>query len=144
MNNVQNYIKLGLIGLFVVCSAIYMFVFGPKYLSAKDARQDYLADRSFFMDQRKVAMTNLKTCYVEAQKNYDNFWARSCKSINEKQIENCVNQNVPESACKGRFQYSSSCELPTFQANAVQSYLTEQKNECNTIYKYESTPIQDK
>ncbi len=58
-------------------------------------------------------------------------------------VESCVNQNVPEPVCRGKFPFSSSCDLPSAQGNMVQTYLNEQKAECNTIYKYEAAPIQD-
>ncbi len=144
MNNMQNYIKLTVLGIFVLGGMVYMFVFGPKYLSAKDIRQNQLADREFFLNMRNSAMGNLKICFANAQKNYDNYWARACKSISDKQIDICITSNIPETACKNKFQYSGNCELPTFQATAAQSFLSEMKNECNVIYKYEAASIQDK
>ena len=139
----EKYIKLSMVGVIIVMAGVYLFTSAPKYLSQKDARQNYLADRSFFMEQRKTAMANLKVCFAEAQKNYDNMWARACKSNNDRVVESCVNQNVPEPVCRGKFPFSSSCDLPSAQGNMVQTYLNEQKAECNTIYKYEAAPIQD-
>ncbi len=83
----EKYIKLSMVGVVIAMAGVYLFTSAPKYLSQKDARQNYLADRSFFMEQRKTAMANLKVCFAEAQKNYDNMWARACKSNNDRLLK---------------------------------------------------------
>ena len=43
----EKYIKLSMVGVIIVMAGVYLFTSAPKYLSQKDARQNYLADRSF-------------------------------------------------------------------------------------------------
>lgn len=140
-NKFETVFKYTIIGIGLLGTTLYMFSFGPKYVSEKDRRAYHLEDRKTFTEERKAALERLQTCYVSSQKNYDNHWARACKSVSDASIETCVNSNVPIVACNAKFAYKPDCELPTYRATMSSKYLDDQKEECRMMYRYETSPV---
>jgi hypothetical protein len=136
----EKYIKLIIAGFAVLATTTYMFAYGPKPSSErKEARKEHLEDREFAAKERVAALARLRTCYDTSQENYRAHWSRACKSVNEATIDECVVKNVPEAVCRSKFAYSPSCELPTYRALGSNKYLDDLKDECRTMYKFETS-----
>lgn len=135
----EIYIKYSFIGVTIAATTIYMFAYGPKpSLDKSISRKEMLEDRHHFEENKTSALTHLKKCHETSQQNYEDYWARACKSVYNKTIENCVNNSVPIATCNAKFTYSPNCELPSNRAEAAAQFLDTQKIECQLIYKYET------
>lgn len=113
-------------------------------LAAKKAEEERLAqeklDQEAKEQQKNFAYTQ---CLNNAQKVYENNWARNCKSIAERnkvELQNCLNTEyimnnefMGERYCQkmyGNTKGTADCSLPGAIAEKLNASLQEQKESC--------------
>lgn len=133
----EKIVKWVLASLLSVSAIGGFFYHENKSFSDKETRSYKLEDRKFYMEQKSAALVRLHSCYEEASLSYESNWAKACKSVNNHNIDACINSSVPENTCRTKFIYQSDCELPGGRADNVNQYLKDAKNECLLMYKLE-------
>lgn len=122
-------------GIAVVGSLIFAFVRLPDFNHETTNQRKYvIEDRATLDAKRAVAMTELHTCYHNAEEIYEQHWANSCRSVNNQKLNECFASNIPENVCRNKFVFNGECELPTYKSERSDSFRDALKAECRTFY----------